>query len=99
MPACVPNHFGLLQDTSQPVNMVGFVAGGLLWGDHPQTDWDSVAAVADKPLLVDVRTPIEFASGHMPYVLNIPVDNLRIRLGELTKERTVVAYCQVGQRG
>ncbi|AWM40583.1 Coenzyme A disulfide reductase [Gemmata obscuriglobus] len=93
---CYAPQFGSAKD---PVNMAGFVAGGLLRGDHPQTDWESVAAAADKPLLLDVRTPTEFASGHIPGALNIPVDDLRRRLAELPKGRPIVAYCQVGQRG
>ncbi len=79
--------------------MAGFVAGGLLRGDEPQTDWEAVAAMAEKPLLLDVRTPLEYANGHVPDAVNIPVDELRGRLAELPKDGTLVAYCQVGQRG
>jgi rhodanese-related sulfurtransferase len=49
--------------------------------------------------LLDVRTPKEFADGHIPGALNIPVDELRARLGELPRDRQIAAYCQVGQRG
>lgn len=35
------------------------------------------------PLLIDVRTPEEFASGHVPGARNIPVDQLEARLAEL----------------
>jgi rhodanese-related sulfurtransferase len=49
--------------------------------------------------LLDVRTPQEFASGHIPGAVNIPVDDLRSRLGELPRDRKIAAYCQVGQRG
>ncbi|MFM9962268.1 MAG: FAD-dependent oxidoreductase [Planctomycetaceae bacterium] len=84
-----------------PINMAGFVAGGLLRGDHPQVDVESVLATptADQPFLLDVRTPQEFASGHIPGAVNIPVDDLRSRLGELPRDRQIAAYCQVGQRG
>ena len=84
-----------------PINMAGFVAGGLLRGDHPQVDVESVMATptADRPFLLDVRTPQEFASGHIPGAMNIPVDDLRSRLGELPRDRPIAAYCQVGQRG
>lgn len=90
--------FGSAKD---PVNMAGFVASGLLRGEHPQVDIEAVMAIPfDKqPLLLDVRTTQEFASGHMPGALNIPLDDLRSRLGELPRDRTVAAYCQVGQRG
>ena len=84
-----------------PINMAGFVAGGLLRGDHPQVDVESVLATPadDQQFLLDVRTPQEFASGHIPGAVNIPVDDLRSRLGELLRDRKIAAYCQVGQRG
>ena len=84
-----------------PINMAGFVAGGLLRGEHPQVDVEAVlSAPADqRPFLVDVRTPQEFAAGHMPDAENVPVDELRSRLGELPRGREIAAYCQVGQRG
>jgi NADPH-dependent 2,4-dienoyl-CoA reductase/sulfur reductase-like enzyme/rhodanese-related sulfurtransferase len=84
-----------------PINMAGFVAAGLLRGDHPQVDVESLLAApaAEQSLLLDVRTPQEFASGHIPSAVNIPVDDLRSRLGELPRDRKIAAYCQVGQRG
>jgi len=84
-----------------PINMAGFVAGGLLRGDHPQEDVDAVLAtpVGQRPLLLDVRTPPEFAAGHVPDAVNIPVDELRSRQGELPHDREIAVYCQVGQRG
>ncbi len=84
-----------------PINMAGFVAGGLLRGDHPQVDIEAVlsAPAAERPFLLDVRTPTEYSAGHIPGAVNIPVDNLRSRLSELPRDRTIAAYCQVGQRG
>lgn len=84
-----------------PINMAGFVAAGLLRGDHPQTDVEAVLTTTEngRPLLVDVRTPQEYAGGHIPGAVNIPVDELRSRLGELPGDREVAVYCQVGQRG
>ena len=62
-----------------PINMAGFVAAGLLRGDHPQIDLETVLAAPpeQRPLLVDVRTPQEFSQGHIPGALNMPVDELR----------------------
>jgi rhodanese-related sulfurtransferase len=84
-----------------PINMAGFVAGGLLRGEHPQVDVEAVLATsaAEQPFLLDVRTPQEFGSGHIPGAVNIPVDELRSRLSELPLDRKIAAYCQVGQRG
>ena len=84
-----------------PINMAGFVASGLLRGDHPQVDVEAIlAAPADEqPFLLDVRTPQEFASGHIAGAKNISVDDLRARYNELPRDRMIAAYCQVGQRG
>ncbi len=84
-----------------PINMAGFVASGLLRGEHPQVDVEAVLAVppSQRPFLVDVRTSQEFAAGHLPQAVNIPLDELRSRLGELPRDRAVAVYCQVGQRG
>lgn len=82
-----------------PINMAGFVASGLVRGDHPQADVEAVLAGSDSPFLLDVRTPQEFAAGHIPGAVNVPVDDLRSRLGELPRTRQIAAYCQVGQRG
>ncbi|MEZ6141917.1 MAG: FAD-dependent oxidoreductase [Zavarzinella sp.] len=96
MELCYAPQFGSAKD---PVNMAGFVAGGLLRGDHPQIDWEEIAAATEKPLIVDVRTPLEYTQGHIEGAINIPVDDLRQRMSELAPERPVVVYCQVGQRG
>ncbi|MEI6233539.1 MAG: FAD-dependent oxidoreductase [Planctomycetota bacterium] len=90
--------FGSAKD---PVNMAGFVAGGLIRGDHPQIDIESFLSTPheQQPLLVDVRTPEEFAKGSIPGATNIPVDVLRVRLAELPRDKTIAVYCQVGQRG
>ena len=84
-----------------PVNMAGFVAGGLLRGEHPQIDMDTILAgpPGERRFLLDVRTPSEFSAGHIPEAVNIPVDDLRSRLDEIPRDREIAVYCQVGQRG
>src|SRR5207245_1745835 len=84
-----------------PINMAGFVAAGLLRGEHPQVDVESVTATptTDDRYLLDVRTPEQFTAGHLPGAVNIPIDELRARLAELPQDRPINAYCQVGQRG
>jgi rhodanese-related sulfurtransferase len=49
-------------------------------------------------VVVDVRSPAEFAQGHVPGALNLPVDGLAGRLAELPAERMVVVYCASGAR-
>ena len=84
-----------------PINMAGFVAAGLLRGDHPQIDVEAVmySPADQRPFLLDVRTSQEFSAGHIPGAVNIPVDELRSRLTELPRDHAIAAYCQVGQRG
>jgi rhodanese-related sulfurtransferase len=44
--------------------------------------------------VIDVRPPEEFASGHLPGAINIPIDDLKRRLGELPRRKEVIAYCR-----
>jgi NADPH-dependent 2,4-dienoyl-CoA reductase/sulfur reductase-like enzyme/rhodanese-related sulfurtransferase len=83
-----------------PINMAGFVAAGLLRGEHPQVDVDSVlnGVPGKRPFLLDVRTPEEYVAGHIPKAVNIPVDDLRSRQGEVPRDQEIVVYCQAGQR-
>jgi phage shock protein E len=48
--------------------------------------------------VVDVRTPEEFRGGAYPGAVNIPVQELARRLGEVKKDRAVVVYCASGGR-
>lgn len=98
MELCYAPQYGSAKD---PINMAGFVAAGLLRGDHPQVDVEAVSAIEEskRPLLLDVRTPQEFAAGNIPGAVNIPVDDLRARLEEVPRDREIAVYCQVGQRG
>jgi NADPH-dependent 2,4-dienoyl-CoA reductase/sulfur reductase-like enzyme/rhodanese-related sulfurtransferase len=90
--------FGSAKD---PINMAGFVAAGVLRGDQPQIDVTTLlnGSLSERPFLLDVRTQAEYADGHIPEAVNIPVDELRSRLRELPHDREIAAYCQVGQRG
>jgi NADPH-dependent 2,4-dienoyl-CoA reductase/sulfur reductase-like enzyme/rhodanese-related sulfurtransferase len=89
--------FGSAKD---PINMVGFVASNLARGDYAQIhidDWESGQAGAG--VLIDVRTPKEYAAGRIPGAVNIPLEELRGRLDELPRHGRVVVHCQVGMRG
>ena len=50
------------------------------------------------PVVVDVRAAGEFAGGHIPGVIHIPVPDLRFRHGELDPDAPCVMVCNVGQR-
>ncbi len=95
---CYAPQFGSAKD---PVNMAGFVASGLLRGDHPQRDVEEVLASSQQPetFLIDVRSPAEFSAGSIPGAVNLPIDDLRARLDECPRDRPIAVFCQVGQRG
>ena len=48
----------------------------------------------DVVTLLDVRPDDEFAAGHLPKAINIPLRELPRRLGELPRNREIVAYCR-----
>ena len=54
----------------------------------------------DAPLILGVRTPEEFARGHVPGAVNIGIDQLAQRVGEIADHRSeeVVVYCERGPR-
>ena len=57
----------------------------------------SLAAAGAK--VVDVRTPQEFASGHVPGAINIPYDEIGKRASEIGPPSTqVLLYCRTGRR-
>ncbi len=64
--------------------------------DHPVTD--HLTAVGDDGQLVDVRQPDEVAEGTLPGAVNIPLDLLPDRIGELDSARRVVVLCRSGGR-
>ncbi len=54
--------------------------------------------VRDGALLLDVRTPEEFAADHIDGALNIPLAELESQLDRLDRERPIVVYCRSGNR-
>ncbi len=83
-----------------PVNIAGYVAGNVLAGLTETFTYDELADYdREKTVLLDVRTELEFQNGHLAGAINIPVDKLRGELDKLDKNKLILAYCQVGQRG
>jgi rhodanese-related sulfurtransferase len=83
-----------------PVNMAGFTAQNILDGLVSTISWDKLpkTAAADQ-LLLDVRTPGEFAQGSIEGAVNIPLDSLRQRIGDIPPATNVTVFCRVGLRG
>ncbi len=48
----------------------------------------------EKVFLIDVRPTDEYNSGHIPNALSVPLDQLKKRLHELPKNKTIIAYCR-----
>ncbi|MGB8652200.1 MAG: rhodanese-like domain-containing protein [Mycobacteriales bacterium] len=71
------------------------LAGG---GAAKMTAVEAQQAQQSGALLLDVRTPQEFRSGHAPRSRNIPLDQLPGRLRELPTGRQVLVICQSGGR-
>ena len=82
-----------------PVNMAGYAAKNIAEGLVETVQWHEINDIlADGGYLIDVREPIERDMGMIEGSVNIPLGELRERLGEIpTKE--VYVYCQVGLRG
>ena len=72
------------------------------FGRVPEVTPGALAAelAAQPPQLVDVRTPAEFAAGHIAGAVNVPVHDLPRRLADLDLDpaRPVVAVCLTGHR-
>lgn len=83
-----------------PVAIAGYVACNTLDGVMPVVTWRELAA-ADRSevCLVDVRTPEEYSLGTIDGAVNIPLDDLRGRLGEIGRDSDVIVFCAVGLRG
>ena len=88
---CYAPQFGSAKD---PVNFAGMIAAGVLRDDMPIRHWDS----AQTAFLLDVREPFELAVENLPDALNIPLGQLRARLGELPRDREILVVCRSGQR-
>lgn len=88
--------FGSAKDA---VNIAGYVAENTRTGTTPSLQWHELdAEVAAGAALIDVRSPAEFEAGAIPGAVNIPLDELRERHGELPDGQLIV-HCQVGLRG
>lgn len=83
-----------------PIAIAGYAASNIVSGAMKVISWrDMVAADPEKVLLLDVRTRDEFAFGSIAGAVNIPLDELRGRTGELPKDKPIYIFCAVGLRG
>ncbi|HWS00176.1 MAG TPA: FAD-dependent oxidoreductase [Prolixibacteraceae bacterium] len=88
---CYAPQFGSAKDA---VNFAGMVAANVLHGDMPLSHWDST----ENAFLLDVREPVELIVQSIPEAVNIPLGQLRSRLGELPRDREIQVICRSAQR-
>jgi rhodanese-related sulfurtransferase len=88
---CYAPQFGSAKD---PVNFAGMIAADVLRGDMPLVHWDAT----DGEFLLDVRQPVELIVESVPGAVNIPLPELRSRLGELPRDRDILVFCRSAQR-
>ena len=83
-----------------PVNMAGFLVENLVSGKIKQFHWHEVPELPrdGSVFLLDVRTEEEYKRGHVDGFINIPLDQLRERLGEIDIQKQVYLMCQSGLR-
>jgi len=83
-----------------PVNMAGYVIENLLIGKVKNFHWHDVDNLPrdGSVTLLDVRNLQEVTQGKIDGFINIPLDLLRERMGELDKTKPVYAHCHSGMR-
>ena len=83
-----------------PVNMAGYVATNILDGLVDIVYYHEIdKLVADGGILLDIRDAMETDMSEIEGSINIPLNELRDRLGELPKDKEIYVTCQVGLRG
>ena len=83
-----------------PVNMAGFIADNIARGIVKQFYAEDIPALQQRQdvTLLDTRTEAEYARGHAAGFINIPVDSLRERIGELERSKPGYVMCHSGVR-
>ncbi len=83
-----------------PVNMAGFVAENIKNGIVKQFYYEDIPSLRERKdvILLDTRTPFEYMLRSAEDFINIPLDDLRERLGELDKSKKIYVMCQSGLR-
>jgi NADPH-dependent 2,4-dienoyl-CoA reductase/sulfur reductase-like enzyme/rhodanese-related sulfurtransferase len=84
-----------------PIAIAGYTASNIVTGQMPVISWREMqAANPNEITFLDVRTEEETADGQfIKGSLNIPLDDLRDRLNEIPKDKSIYIYCAVGLRG
>lgn len=93
---CYAPPFGTAKDV---VNFGGYVASNVLERRFKQEHFSKVRELLEAgECIIDIREKGEYAEGHLKGVPNIPLSELRERVNEIPKDRTVYLQCRSGQR-
>lgn len=93
---CYSPVFGTARDV---VNLAALVGLNVLHGVFRQVHVSEVRGLVESgAYLIDVRTPEEYAYGHVKGALNIPLSEIRQRLDEIPRDKDVYLYCGTSQR-
>ena len=80
--------------------IAGYVASNVQKGFMPNVTADKLHEIQEEGgIVVDVRSEKEFSHGAIPGAINIPLETLRDRVGELPKDRPIIVHCAIGMRG
>jgi rhodanese-related sulfurtransferase len=90
---CYAPQYGGAKD---PVNFAGMIAGNVMRGDVELAPWRDLGSPS--AFILDVREPHEVRAGSIEGSTNIPLGELRARIGELPRSKEIWVTCQVGQR-
>ncbi len=93
---CYAPPFGSAKD---PVNYAGFIARNIKTNLYAQCHYADIINPSPDQIVLDVRTLQEYQSGIIPNARHIPVNDLRMRMPELPKDKEILIYCWVGVRG
>ncbi|MBR8701637.1 Coenzyme A disulfide reductase [Fusobacterium sp. DD29] len=93
---CYAPPFGTAKDV---VNYGGYIATNLLDGSYKQVHFSKMRElVENNKFILDVREKNEYEAGHINGSVNIPLSEIRDRIGELPKDREIFIHCKSGQR-
>ena len=79
-----------------PVNILGMSAQNILKGEVNPFYFEEIESIDKNSILVDVRTSEERMMGNLDNDTHIPLEELRDRLKELPKNKTIITYCTKG---
>jgi len=90
-------------------HVMGYLSGGMeALTERPDLVWPTERVSApmaadelsneDPPIILDIRNPREWSAKHIPHSVNIPLNHLQQRIGEVPRDRRIIVHCAGGYR-